>query len=102
MAFVPSPREHDDANFLARQHFGLRLPDSLSCHHCSRQLIQHICWDSEIEKLCCLRCASILHRLDQDRLLTVTIDGRGRVDGMKFIPASQAIALLIRFGAAVD
>jgi hypothetical protein len=58
-----------------------------------------ICWDSEAGKLSCIRCAAALHRLDESRFLALSIDARGRIDGMDHLPAAEAIAVLMRFGA---
>jgi hypothetical protein len=87
--------------FRPRELFGLHLPDRLPCGHCGTQLIAFICWDTEIERLACIRCAAALHRLDPTRFLAVGTDARGRVEGMGFLVAADAIAVLVRNGARI-
>lgn len=92
-------RQRTDPRFRPREALGLRLPDRLPCGHCSTQLISHIYWDAEVERLACIRCAGMLARLDPSRFLAVTLDARGALPHVGFLPAGQAIAVLIRFGA---
>lgn len=88
------------AVFRPREALGLRLPDRLPCVHCTTQLILFICWDRDLEQLCCIRCANALHRLDETRFVAVTVETRGRVPGMEYLSAAEAIAVLMRCGAS--
>lgn len=87
--------------FRPREVFGLHLPERLPCAHCSTQLIAFICWDTETERLACIRCAAALHRLDPARFLALSLDARGRVEGMGYLRAAEAIAALVRYGARI-
>jgi hypothetical protein len=87
-----------------REQLGLSLPiepNAIKCVGCGMVLITHIFWDGDRGRFACIHCARTLGRSDPERFLAVSIDARGKLPGVDFMPAGQAIATLIRFGATL-
>jgi len=103
MTTFDMPRQRAYRPAVEPQTLGLVLPANLACHLCATALSSNICWDADAGNLACLRCATALHRLDREsgRFFGLTLDTRGKVAGMGWLPAGQAIACLVRYGARV-
>lgn len=93
---VPTQRDND--TILSRRALGLQLPD-LSCWRCRVVLVILIFWDEQSAQFCCHRCAAHIARSHPSAIKSVTIDARGRIPNVDYIPAGRAIALLIQHGA---
>jgi hypothetical protein len=93
-------REDDDLIGRPVEQLGLVLPE-LHCGNCTNRIISLICWDDERGCLSCIRCSATLHRLDPetDRFYTLSIEARGQIPGVGFLPLGQAREILTRFGA---
>lgn len=95
-------REHEDDDPLGQsvEQLGLVLPE-LYCGGCTGRIISLICWDADRGRLSCIRCAATLHRLDPDgdRFYALSIEARGQIPGMGFLPIGEAREILFRFGA---
>lgn len=90
----------DDEPQARTEQLGLVLPE-LHCSGCTNRIVSLICWDADRNLLTCIRCAAVLHRLDPegDRFFTLSIEARGSIPGMGYLPLAQARELLLRFGA---
>jgi ribosomal protein S27AE len=82
-----------------REHLGLTVP-VMHCPFCRAGVVILICWDSERDRIVCGRCAMVRSKTPggRGRFLALSIDARGR--GIEHLPASRAIAVLIRHGAS--
>lgn len=85
----------------SRPALGLVMPDILLCGHCHKRIIVHIFYDGDIGRLSCLRCARLLSVAEPGRFTAISVDARGLLPGVDYLPAGQAIAVLVHFGAIV-
>jgi hypothetical protein len=95
-------REHGDDEPLGRpvEQLGFVLPE-LRCGGCTNRIISMIYWDADRRVLLCGRCVATLHRLDPegDRFFALSIEARGRIPGMGFLPLGEARRILLGFSA---
>lgn len=92
----------NSAPFRPRPALGLTMPERMPCGHCRRRILAHVFYDQDAGCLSCRVCTRVLACGDPARFLAVTIDARGLLPGVGYLPAGQAIAVLVRFGAILD
>lgn len=96
------PSDLDLIDPFPRPAFGLIMPARLPCGYCRNRILAHIFYDLDAGRLSCRMCTRVLSELEPDRFLAITVDARGLLPGIDHLPAGQAIAVLVRFGAVLD
>lgn len=86
------------AGIRPRSALGLSMPELMVCG-CQGRILRRVFYDAMIDHLICQQCVHLMAPDWPGRFKAITIDARGLVPDVDHLPAGQAIAVLVKFGA---